>query len=72
MWAHTLKGALNEGRTGPGATEKATADERGSAENVSLKDGNVSFSALSPSGIYFTMALSAQMTPWHIQMEPIT
>lgn len=31
----------------------------GSVENVSLKDGNVSLSALSPSGIYSTMAHSA-------------
>lgn len=27
-------------------------------ENVSLKDGNISFSAVSLSGIYFTMAHS--------------
>lgn len=30
-----------------------------SVENVSLKDGNISFSAVSPPGIYFTMAHSA-------------
>lgn len=30
-----------------------------SVENVSLKDGNISFSAVSPYGIYFTMAHSA-------------
>lgn len=30
-----------------------------SVENVSLKDGNISFSAVSLSGIYFTMAHSA-------------
>lgn len=30
-----------------------------SVENVRLKDGNISFSAVSPSGIYFTMAHSA-------------
>lgn len=29
-----------------------------SVENVSLKDGNISFSAVSLSGIYFTMAHS--------------
>lgn len=28
-------------------------------ENVSLKDGNISFSAVSLSGIYFTMTHSA-------------
>lgn len=54
-----MKSALNEGRTGPSATDEAATEERGSAENVSLKDGNVSFSALSPSGIYCTMAHSA-------------
>lgn len=29
-----------------------------SVENISLKDGNISFSAVSLSGIYFTMAHS--------------
>lgn len=57
-----MKGALNEGRTGPCATEEAaaaTTEGRGAAGNVSLKDGNVSFSPLSLSGIYFTTAHSA-------------
>lgn len=30
-----------------------------SVENVSLKDGNISFSVVSPPGIYFTMGHSA-------------
>lgn len=39
--------------------EEAATEGRAPAENVSLKDGNVSFSALSLSAIYFTMAHSA-------------
>lgn len=57
--ARTLKGALNEGKKGPRATEEAATERQGSEENVSLKGGNVSFSALSLSGIYFTMGHSA-------------
>lgn len=51
-----VKGALDGGRTGPGATKEAGTEGRGAAENVSLKDVNVSFSALSLSGICFTVA----------------
>lgn len=65
-----VQGALNEGRTGPFVETPATrtqgeggkrpkVEEWVSVENVSLKDGNISFSAVSPSGIYFTMAHSA-------------
>lgn len=61
-----VQGALNEGRTGSFVETPATRkQERGekveewvSVENVSLKDGNISFSAVSLSGIYFTMAHS--------------
>lgn len=67
-----VQGALNEGRTGPFVETPATRkqgereEEEGgekveewvSVENVSLKDGNISFSAVSLSGIYSTMAHS--------------
>lgn len=66
MCVCAVKGALNEGRTGPFVESPATrkqgeggkVEEWVSVENVSLKDGNISFSAVSLSGIYFTMAHS--------------
>lgn len=39
--------------------KRLKVEEWVSVENVSLKDGNISFSAVSLSGIYFTMAHSA-------------
>lgn len=68
-YMHTLcavLGVLNENITGPFVETPATSKQREgrrekqwvSVENVSLKDGNVSFSAVSLSGIYFTMAHS--------------
>lgn len=66
-----VQGVLNEGRTGPFVEPPATREEKGrkkkklkveecvSVENVSLKDGNISFTAVSLPGIYFTMAHSA-------------
>lgn len=63
------QGVLNEGRTGPfvetpamrkqgEGKKRLKVEEWVSVENVSLKDGNISFSAVSPPGIYFTMAHS--------------
>lgn len=65
-----VQGVLNEGRTGPFVETPTTRKQRKkkkwlnveewvSVQNVSLKDGNIFFSAVSPSGIYFTMAHSA-------------
>lgn len=72
MSVFAVQGVLNEARTGPfvatpakGKQEKKEGEKRlkveewVSVENVSLKDGNISFSAVSLSGIYFTMAHSA-------------
>lgn len=72
MSVFAVQGVLNEARTGPfvatpakGKQEKKEGKKRlkveewVSVENVSLKDGNISFSAVSLSGIYFTMAHSA-------------
>lgn len=39
--------------------KRLKVEERVIVENVSLKDGNISVSAVSLSGIYFTMAHSA-------------